>query len=603
MIRAEQISFRYAERRKPALSELSFSVRRGESVLVLGPSGSGKSTLTLCLDGLIPHVVEGELSGTVVVDRLATHEHPVHELAQRVGVVFQDPEAQFCTLTVEDEVAFGLENVLTAPDLIEAKIDEALGVVGLAGFRGRRLDSLSGGEKQRVALASVLAMGPEILVLDEPSANLDPAGTRELFAFLRRLAQETEHTMVIIEHKLDEIIEWIDSVLVLDQSGGALFRGSPRDAFFEAARSLDDAGVWQPRISALAHALRTAGWAVAGEPLTVEEAATALEETWGLLPRLRSRPSLAASVASAIPADTRRTDEPHAVMSVRDLSFSYPKGRQALQDVSFDLGSGEILAIVGANGAGKSTLASLLSGVLRPPRGTVFLRGQDIRELKDAYLSANVGHVFQNPEHQFVTDTVRGELVYSLCPSKRDRLTIADESLVEAALSRFDLKRLEQANPFSLSQGQKRRLSVAAMLVRAQSILFLDEPTFGQDQAQTAKLMGMLQELWSEGRSIVIITHDMDLVAEYAHRLLVLQEGKLRFLGAPRDFFARDDMVAETGLGRPALAGLSSLLALRHDTHPGLLTVEDYLSAVGTPELEHECHGDVMAVHQGGCGE
>lgn len=568
-------------------------------MLVLGPSGSGKSTLTLCLDGLIPHVVEGELSGTVVVDGLATHEHPVHELAQRVGIVFQDPEAQFCTLTVEDEVAFGLENLLTSPDIIEAKIDEALGVVGLAAFRGRRLDTLSGGEKQRVALASVLAMGPEILVLDEPSANLDPAGARELFAFLGRLAREREHTIVIIEHKLDEIIEWIDSVLVLDQSGGALFRGSPRDAFFAAAGSLDDAGVWQPRISTLAHALRTAGWAVAGEPLTVEEAATAVEETWGLLPRLRSRPSL----VSAIPADTRRTDEPEAVMSVRDLSFSYPNGRQALQDISFDLGSGAILAIVGANGAGKSTLASLLSGVLRPPRATVFLRGEDIRDLKDAELSANVGLVFQNPEHQFVTDTVRGELVYSLCPSKRDRLTMEDESLVEATLSRFDLKRLERANPFSLSQGQKRRLSVAAMLVRAQSVLFLDEPTFGQDQAQTAKLMGMLRALWCEGRSIVIVTHDMDLVAKYAHRLLVLQEGNLRFLGAPRDFFARDDIVAETGLGRPGLAGLSSLLALRHHTYPGLLTVEDYLSAVGAPDVEHGRHSRVAAVHQEGSGE
>lgn len=603
MIHAEQISFRYAGRRKPALSGLSFSVRSGESVLVLGPSGSGKSTLTLCLDGLIPHVIEGELSGTVVVDGLATHEHPVHELARRVGLVFQDPEAQFCTLMVEDEVAFGLENILTSPDLIEAKIDEALGVVGLAGFRGRRLDSLSGGEKQRVALASVLAMGPEILVLDEPSANLDPAGTRGLFAFLRRLAREREHSIVIIEHKLDEISEWVDSVLVLDQSGGALFRGSPRDAFFAAAGSLDDAGVWQPRISALVHALRTAGWEVAGEPLTVEEAATAVEETRGLLPRLRRRPSPTASTASAIPADTRRTDESEVVMSVRDLSFSYPDGRQALQDISFNVGSGAILAIVGANGAGKSTLASLLSGVLRPPRATVFLRGLDIRDLKDAYLSANVGYVFQNPEHQFVTDTVRGELVYSLCPSKHSRLTIEDESLVEATLFRFDLKRLEQANPFSLSQGQKRRLSVAAMLVRAQSILFLDEPTFGQDQAQTAKLMGMLQAVRCEGRSIVIITHDMDLVAEYAQSLLVLQEGELRFLGAPRDFFARDDVVAETGLGRPALAGLSSLLALRHHTCPGLLTIEDYLSAVGAPDVGHGRHSRAVAVHRGGCGE
>jgi energy-coupling factor transporter ATP-binding protein EcfA2 len=594
LIEADRITFRYPERLKPALKDLSFSVRQGESVLVLGPSGSGKSTLTLCLDGLIPHVVEGELAGTVTVADLSTVGHPVHLLAQHVGLVFQDPEAQFCTLTVEDEVAFGLENVLTAPDIIETKIDEALDVVGLAGFRKRRLDTLSGGEQQRVALASVLAMGPSILVLDEPSANLDPAGTREIFSFLGRLARTREHTIVIVEHKLDEIIEWIDSVLVLGPTGSVLFRGSPRTAFYQAAESLCQAGVWHPRITALARRLKGAGWEVPGEPLTLGEAATALEKTRGLLPRLRRR-----SIAPPRYAEILDAAMPNVVMSIRHLSFSYPHGPQVLKDVSFSLGSGELVAIVGANGAGKSTLASLLSGVLRPPRGAVFLQGHDIRDLKDSSLAAEVGYVFQNPEHQFVSDTVRGELAYSLAHSRHGALTAEHDDLIEATLLRFGLKRLEQANPFSLSQGQKRRLSVAAMLVRAQSVLFLDEPTFGQDQAQAARLMGMLQELWQEGRAIVVATHDMDLVAEYCHRVLVLRDGRLLFCGAPRDFFSRDDVVAEAELGRPALAHLSSLLARRHGTDPALLTVADYLAAASHPDPEDGLNQAAPATLQG----
>lgn len=592
MIHVDHLRFRYSERVAPALDDLTFSVREGESVLVLGPSGCGKSTLALCLDGLIPNLIEGDFSGAATVAGLSTCATPVHELARHVGLVFQDPEAQFCTLTVVDEVAFGLENLLTDPGQIDAKIDDALAMVGLAGFRERRLDTLSGGEKQRVALASVLALGPRILVLDEPSANLDPTGAREIFAVLRDLALTSRHTILIIEHQLDEIVEWIDSVLVLGPTGRPVFHGPPRAAFYDHGKFLDEIGAWRPRASALVDGLRTAGWDVPGQPLSAEEAKAALEHTPGLLPRLRDRPRAVPEPGTPADCAGASTDMSGDVLSVHHLSYGYPGRPHVLEDLSFSFGPGKLIAIAGANGAGKSTLASLLSGVRRPPHGTVILNGQDVRTLEDSVLTAHVGHVFQNPEHQFVSDTVRGELAYSLSHSRRGALSVEDEAAVEAALVRFDLKRLELANPFSLSQGQKRRLSVATMLICAQSVLVLDEPTFGQDRAQSARIMDMLTELWRAGRTIVVVTHDMDLVATYAHKVLVLRDGRLLFFGQPRDFFADAEAVEEAGLDRPALARLSSLLDLhrgrdhRGEDYRPLLTIDDYLAAAGYPLQE-----------------
>jgi energy-coupling factor transporter ATP-binding protein EcfA2 len=591
VITAHQLGFRYPERRLPALSDLSFSVRAGESVLVLGSSGSGKSTLALCLDGLIPQVVEGEFAGELTVAGLSTSAHAVSLLAQKVGLVFQDPEAQFCTLSVEDEIAFGLENLRTPPELIEGKIEAVLARVGLAGLRARRLETLSGGEQQRVALASVLALEPEVLVLDEPSANLDPAGTRELFALLGELAARREHTLIVIEHKLDEIIAWVESVIVLAPDGSLLFRGDPREAFYERAALLADAGVWRPQRVAVVQGLRGRGWAVPGSPLSLEETVTALEATPGLLARLAAAPP-----ASALP----QSGPEEVLLAVRDLSFSYPKGAEVLKAVSFEITAGEFTVIVGANGAGKSTLASLLSGVRRPPRGTVYLRGSDIRTLSDAALTAQVGHVFQNPEHQLVADSVHGELAYSLSQSKHGKLSAEQEATVAATLQRFGLERLAEANPYTLSQGQKRRLSVAAMLVRAQPVLVLDEPTFGQDYDQALKLMDLLSELWRQGSTIVVVTHDMNLAAQYAQQLLVLDRGELRFCGPPGEFFAAEELVTRASLGRPPLAELAAALAREQGRDLRLLTLNDFFAAAGlagegqlqrSTDLPERCNG------------
>ena len=279
----------YLERPRLALRDVDLTVEAGEAVLVLGPSGSGKSTLALCLDGLVPHAVESRLTGSATVAGLVVADHPVHRLAREVGLVFQDPESQFCTLSVEDEVAFGLENVLTPPIEIDPAVDAALALVGLGAFRRRRPDALSGGEQQRVAIAAGLALGPRILVLDEPSANLDPRATADLFDVLEGFARRRSHTLIVIEHKLDELLHWIDSLLVLDADGRVLFRGDPRTGFYERGEALARAGVWRPQTVELVGGLRGNGWQVPGRPLTVDETAVALRATPGLVHAIAER--------------------------------------------------------------------------------------------------------------------------------------------------------------------------------------------------------------------------------------------------------------------------------------------------------------------------
>jgi energy-coupling factor transporter ATP-binding protein EcfA2 len=543
--------------------------------LVLGPSGSGKSTLTLCLDGLIPHLVEGDYEGTVSVAGLVVKDNPVHLLAQETGLVFQDPDAQFCTLTVEDEIAFGLENLRRAPEEIERAIDRALAEVGLSGYRRRYLGTLSGGEKQRVALAAVLAMGPRLLVLDEPSANLDPRATAELFGLLKRLATDGGHTILIIEHKLDQIIDWVDSVLVLGPGGKLLCHGDPRAIFYERAGDLEEMGVWRPQTVELALALRSRGWQVPGSPLSVDETVAALIATPGLVDRLSERGPAAPAAAPAA--------EP--ILRAERLDYSYPDGHQALSGVTMSLGRGGFTAIAGANGAGKTTLGSLLTGAREAPRGKIFLEGTDIATLPPWMVSDRVGLVFQNPEHQFVTDTVFGELAFSLVPRagrrRAGKLSAEQRFLVDSWLDRLGLLPLAEANPFSLSQGQKRRLSVGAMLIRGQSLLVLDEPTLGQDELQSQRLMTMMHCLRAEGRTVAMITHDMRLVAENADSLLVLNGGRVMFSGTPAEFFGMPSEVRRAGLAMPALGEVSHLLHREAGTPNGLHTQELFCRALG----------------------
>jgi energy-coupling factor transporter ATP-binding protein EcfA2 len=582
-IEIDGLTFKYVGRRNPTLRDVSLRIRAGESVLVLGPSGCGKSTLALCLNGAVPQAISGDLRGTVRVDGLDTRRASMADLAQRVGIVFQDPEAQFCMLSVEDEVAFGLENLAVPRAEMDRRIDESLGMVGLVHRRHERIERLSGGQKQRLALACVLVQQPGILVLDEPTAQLDPAGTAEVLALLGRLRAERRHTLVIVEHRLDEVMPLVDRAIVFSAEGELVADGPPRAVIREHGDWLAEAGVWVPQVSELARSLARQGVALDPFPITVPEAAEALRPHVRLLESTDRMPQVAGSVTEegqvrigSRPGGQSETcpygADPHpsplpegeggSLLQVRGLGYQYPRAAApVLRDVTFSLDAGELVAVVGANGAGKSTLARMIAGIVRPPRGAIRVAGRDIATVPPAELAREVGYVFQYPEHQFVGRTVLDDVAYG--PRRAGVPEAEAVRLAEAMLDDFGLLRLGLAHPFTLSHGEQRRLSVASMLVMGQRLLLLDEPTFGQDQRNATMLLDKLEALAAEGRTIVAVGHDMRLVAERARRVLVLIDGTLAFDGPPSELFGDAALLDRARLVPPPLWDLSQRLGLR----------------------------------------
>ncbi len=548
---AQAFSLRYPDAAEPVLRNFSFRLGRGERVLLLGPSGSGKSSLTLCLNGLIPHSIEADVSGALqVFGQEVIHADPA-DLAQRIGIVFQDPESQFCTLTVEDEIAFGLENLRLSRRVIDRRIDQVLGQVGLRGQRHTRLDRLSGGMAQRVALAAILAMNPALLVLDEATSNLDPAGAAAIFSLVAQLARTApECTFLIIEHRLDALLETISRVWVVDEDGRLRYDAPPRTLFTQEYAALAAMGIWQPPAMSLAHTLRQAG--------VVQEAA------WLTLPEalawLRCHPhAWDAAWAWAQPtADPGPSAETSPAVALEHVSFSYANGTRALHDLSLSVRRGEVLAVVGGNGAGKSTLAQLMVGLLRPQQGTVRVDGDDTARLPASVLARRCGFVFQNPEHQFVTDRVYDEIAFGYRQQGVDEARTAQAT--RALLERLNLSDKENANPFALSQGQKRRLSVATMLTADRSILILDEPTFGQDERNSRELVAELRRLNQAGMTLVLVTHDMELVWALAQRVAVMADGRLLAVGPVDQIFADADLLQRAALQCPARAVVAQAL-------------------------------------------
>jgi energy-coupling factor transport system ATP-binding protein len=519
----ENLSYRYPGASRPALQDVSFTLDGGETLLIVGPSGCGKSTLALCLNGLIPHNIEGDLSGRVLVGERDLQDQTVAETARQVGMVFQDPESQFCMLRADDEIAFGLENLKVPAAEMPRRITRALDAVGLAGHERARVDWLSGGAKQRLAIASIVALEPAVLVFDEPTSNLDPAGASEVFDQIAHLKASGERTIVLVEHRIDELLDLIDRVLVLGPSGAVLAYGRPERIFRDRAAELDQLGVWRPEDgrewtlncgSGLSFRAAARNPGVSHEYVDRDSSACA---PW-------NDNSLTGRTASLAPA-----------IAISHLSYRYPRGPQALNDVTLDVPEGSVFAIVGPNGAGKSTLARSLIGLIRPPRGAIRLFGRDLRELSATDLANLIGYVFQNPEHQFVATTVYDEVAFGL--RVRHLAESAVDKVVKPLLNQFGLAHLAKANPFALSYGEKRRLSVAAMLVLEPRVLVLDEPTFGQDRRNTEILLAKLGELNEQGTTIVIITHDLRLVARQASHVAVLEAGRLAFIGAPGGLF------------------------------------------------------------------
>jgi energy-coupling factor transport system ATP-binding protein len=555
------ITYTYEGETSPVINGVSLRVEPGEFVLILGPSGCGKSTLLNVLNGTIPHTLRGELGGHAVVCGKSVPDTKVTNFATEVGMVFQDPEAQIINTRVRDEVCFGLENLCRPADEIMARQSEALAYVGLPDAGDLSIFDMSGGQKQRVSIAAVLAARPRLLVLDEPTANLDPAGMAEVFAVLHRLNREFGTTIIMVEHRVDELADRVTRVIMMDR-GEVVFDGKPRAAFARRREGHSEeaetiaTSAWFPQVSEFALELATAaGIAVAPDvmPLNVTEAVAFAE---GVMARgLVQSTAKPAAPESAAPGEK--------LLSIRDLTFGYTRERPILKNVSLELETRSIVALLGQNGSGKTTLARALIGINPVERGTVYLGDRDISDLGPREISAEIGYVFQNPDHQFVTDQIDEEVAYGLKVRGYAEDFIARR--VDEVLDIVDLARYRHRSPFNLSLGERRRLSVATMLVLEPRLLVLDEPTIGQDHERAQHLMRLMDRLRERyATTILMITHDVRLVAEWADRAIALRGGGIAFDGEPEALFAQADLLKESALLPPPIFEVSKALAKTH---------------------------------------
>ena len=498
LLRVRDLSVTHADAAHPSPQHVSFDVHAGEVVILMGPSGSGKSTLTLALNGLIPQSVEAEMTGAVEVGGRDTRTTPVAQLSTDISMVFQDPDSQLVTGTVLDEVAFALENLLLPASEVLERAEDALRRTGLWHRRGWNPDLLSGGGRQRLAIACALAMRSRVIVLDEPTANLDPQGVADVYAALAALtADARDRAIVLVEHNLDAALRFATRAIVLDGEGRKLWDGPAQQVLDEHAAELEELGVWG-------------------------------------LPRPASSPD---GIGDGSPLGDDASGEPDAeiAISVRGLAVE-KKGKTVLDVPSLDVVAGSFTAIIGANGAGKTTLLQALGGVVAPPRGTVMIGELDAGRASPRALSSQVGFVFQNPEHQFIAHSVREELAHGL---RLQRVAPAEiEARVDEMLDRFGLRYRADEHPFLLSGGEKRRLSVGTALITRPRVIALDEPTFGQDRARALELLSLLQDLQRSGTTIVVVTHDLGLVAAYATRTVLLDAGALVAAGPTAEVLA-----------------------------------------------------------------
>ncbi|MFK3676861.1 ABC transporter ATP-binding protein [Microbacterium sp. NPDC090218] len=548
LLRVRELSLTHADAAHPSPRDVTFDIHPGEVILLLGPSGSGKSTLTLALNGLIPHALPTTMVGTVEVGGIDTASAQTATLSPHVAMVFQDPDAQIVTGTVYDEVAFGPENLLLPLDVIRGRVEEALRRVGLWDRRDENPDHLSGGGRQRLAIACALAMGSPLIVLDEPTANLDPQGIDDVYAALADVVAAGDRAILLVEHNLDAAMDFVTRTLVLDREGRVVFDGPAADIIRGHADELVAMGVWLPAASLAALRLRDRGLALDPLPLTPQELADALAAQ-DVSPR-SARSTIPVASSTGEGRDDEGTGTGAGIIRARGLTVKRRR-TEILHGIDLELEAGSLTAIVGANGAGKTTLIQALAGVVPPPRGQVSVDGIDPGVASPRDLAARIGFVFQNPEHQFIAHTVFDELAHGLRLRHVPDAEISTR--VDEMLTRFGLEHKATVHPFLLSGGEKRRLSVGTALITRPRVLALDEPTFGQDRARAAELLDLLKDLRAEGTTIVIVTHDLQLVAEHTSHVVLLADGRVRATGRTTTLFQDEQLFAEAGLRLPAL--------------------------------------------------
>ena len=570
MIRAEQVRFQYKKRdvdgnviaTEEILKGVDITIKKGEFIALLGRNGSGKTTFSKQLNAILR-----PSEGTVTVDEMGTKDaDKLYEIRQRVGMVFQNPDNQMVAANVEEEVAFGPENLGMESDTIVARVKQALEQVRMWKRRKTAPNHLSGGQKQRIAIAGILAMHPDYIVLDEPTAMLDPKGRKEVMEALQRLNQEQEMTVILITHDMEEAA--LASRVILLADGQMRFDGRP-EKFFGADALLAEMGMEAPLSYRVRKLIDSDVFEKKIGDARVEEATIDKREKvaeYDKTGREWEASSELVDKKKNKKAEAETDEKNQDLLSLQHVSYIYSPGtayeKVALDDVNLSLGKGEIVGLAGHTGSGKSTMIQLLNGLLKPTSGTVTFEGKDIhaKGYSGNYLRSKVGMVFQYPEHQMICDTVWEDVAFG--PSKQGLTGEACETRVEEALRFVDLpEKYYQASPLQLSGGQKRRVAIAGVLAMHPEYIILDEPAAGLDAAGKREIFDRIRRMSREqGIGVLLVSHSMEDLAEYADRIIVLDDGKKILDDRPAQIFAKRETLADCGLDVPETVKLADKL-------------------------------------------
>lgn len=627
IIRIDHVSFSYGEASARALDDVTLSVSPGDFLGIIGPSGAGKTTLASAMSGAIPHHYTGPLFGSVLVDGKDTCAVTLTDISQVVGSVLQDIDTQMVASVVEDEMLFGLENFGVPHSQIEERVIDALETVGIADLRERDIATLSGGQKQKVAIAAILALRPRVLVLDEPTAALDPASSRMVFETLRSINRELGVTVVIIEQKVALLSEYASRIAVM-QGGRIALEGTPSEVFSHSAE-LRSIGVDSPRVTRISNSLAARGLIEAGEPcLNVREASLLIQNlckasspapraaaTAGADRAAADAPA-AASAAADAPAAAGAAADAHAtadaarstiaspsefgmaesprrpavkpgaspVVRLRDVTYTYPGGGASVRHLNLEVYPGEFVGLVGQNGAGKTTATKLVNGLLKPSSGTVEVAGLDTRTARTSQIARHAATLFQNPDHQICRDTVLDEVAFGLELGGVDAETARKRA--GAVAEDFGLP-LGEA-PFSLSRGQRQMVALASVVVLEPELVILDEPTSGLDYRECMTVMETVRRMADRGSAVIMVCHDMEVVSDFAERLVVMTDGEIAATGPTHDLFADESLMKRASMRPPQVVELANELA--HTVSPRFLGLYEVLDVVSCTE-ELVLHG------------
>lgn len=553
VIAVENLKYRYPHADALALDGLTFTVEKGEFIGIVGANGAGKSTLSQALIGLVPQFYNGAYGGRVLIDGLPAESTPISELCCKVGLVFQNPFNQLSGAkdNVYEEVAFGMQNLGVPRAEMHRRTENALKLLDIWQFRDRNPFDLSGGQMQRVAIASILVMEPDIIVLDEPTSQLDPQGSEEVFRTVDKLAH-SGITILMIEQKIEKIAAYCDRILLLHQGHQIAF-DTPQKVF--SRPDLEQLGVQAPVFTRICRALGTT-LSDGSYPVTVEEAANQLRRT------------------SALPPVSAQQEERPELFEIRNLEFSYRPGTLVLHGINLRLDA-RPTAIIGQNGAGKTTLVKLLKGLLRPTGPSIWFRGEDISHKTVAALAAQVGYVFQNPDDQIFRYNVLDEVMFGPLNIGMSEEQAREKS--RAALALTGLSDQENSNPYDLELNERKMVAIASVLAMDPDVLILDEPTIAQDMMGRRRIADIVRTLSAQGKLVLAILHDMDFVAERFDRVVVMAQGQVVADGSPRQVFADSTALQAARLDPPHVTQFCTRLG-----YDGVfLTVEEFLDACG----------------------